>query len=1005
MNHAPAGIPHGDFTGWYALPELVGREEFIARAIAALTREGKRVVFVLGEGGIGKTRVLQTIIERLKQNPGAGAINLVNQEVDLYHTEVHTTNGLADALYQASPFLHDDALARMYEQLVQQWVTGVGYGSARLRQDHLNSFATLLATACQQRPTVLALDTAERLMYGRPSLPAYLRRQVAGAWEWLLDLLVRNPNLRLLIAGRPEAGPLCDDLARRLGSDHVARLELEPLSEEEGLAYFDAVATLAREHDDTDLQRALEALDEDRRRQAVRWAGGVPIRLALMIDYLSLGFALPDDPGQAGSWDAHFFERLQTSPYWDLIEALGRLPKGADVELLARLLGSQEEAQKQALQTQLETIRKFTFVKVRPVPGLGERYFLHDEMYRLLQQAVFKRPGDAARAGPVYETIVSYYEEREKEWRREMEALFQPVEDGKTKEVDKAQLSKLYRRQIALHTADVYYSLHQDPNNGFRRRYRYTRDAELSGNVALDYALQAELLVFIGEQNGEALAADADWEGALMMRPVVRAWVEEEYERALEEASRLRREAQEALRDKLNAAILNTWEAYALIYLSRDLDKAETMLGEAIDLAQTHCEDANSLRAWRAKAILAFAHRVRGYLYDGQERLDEAHQDYRRAAPLWREINLQIESATTLKDYAYSLGLKGEFEQAQRFVQDAMEIYRRLASIGNVGLALNALALIRMMDGDYQEAIESSRRALRLGQAIGNRRLQGLAAVALAEAMRRSVGPGTLPALSEKIRVLEEALAYAQQALEQFEHTGEQIYLIQSLIEKGCNRRNLVHICVEHPELDYPQEKVDHYIQESADDLREAAQKAQAIGHTGLQLDALVNLGWLGYFARDDELVAEATQAVRQTAAALYPHPAAEHPQVTATNRHLASQWEQMAKHYTMRGGQAFRVFKEAREKGHLGEEGLREKLKEAGRFWTYSIFFNAQKGENFDNFRRAKDFIYQRLRSLNEKELGYVISGVEEVEKEIGQNKSGMRTFMEASFLWPPSP
>ncbi len=993
MNHAPADIPHGGFTGWYALPELVGRRDYIERAIAALTRDGKRVVFLLGEGGIGKTRVLQTIIDELKQKPGAGAINLVDREVDLYQTEVHTTNGLADALYQASPFLRDDALAQMYDELVQQWVTGVGAGSAQLRRKHLDLFAKLLTTACQERPTVLALDTAERLMYGRPSLPAYLHRQVAGAWEWLLTLLTRNPNLRLLIAGRPEAGPLCDELVRRLDSDQVICLELGPLSPEEGLAYFDAVAKLAQAHQDIALQRALNALDANRRRQAVAWAEGVPIRLALMIDHLSLGFALPDNPDDAGSWGAYFFKQLQTSPYWDLIEALGRLPKGADVELLARLLDYQGEAQKQALQTQLQTVRKFTFVKVRTVPGLGERYFLHDEMYRLLQQAVFNRPGDRVRAGRIYQTVVSYYEEQEKAWRQKLEALFEPVEDGQTEKVDKATLSELYRRQIALHAADVYYSLHQDSTKGFQRRYRYTRDADLSGNVALDYALQAELLLFIGEQNGEALAADADWEGALMMRPVVRAWVEEEYERALDEASRLRQEAQEALQDDLNAAILNTWEAYALIYLSRDLDKAEVMLGEAIDRAARHCQDEDSLRAWRAKAILAFAHRVRGYLYDGQERLDEAHQDYKRAAPLWREINLQIESATTLKDYAYSLGLKGAFEQARRFVQDALEMYRRLASIGNVGLALNALALIRMMDGDYQEAIESSRRALRLGQAIGSRRLQGLAAVALAEAMRRSVGPGTLPALSEKIRVLEEALAYAQQALEQFKQTGEQIYLIQSLIEKGCNRRNLVHICVEHPVCQ--PEDINRYKQESANDLREAAQKAEAIGHTALQLDALVNLGWLGYFAQDDTLVAEATQAVRQAAAALYPDPAAEHPQVTAQNRHLGSQWEQMAKHYTMRGGQVFRAFQKTKEK---------DRLSEAGRFWTYSIFFNAQKGENFDNFRRAKNFIYQRLRSLNDEELGYVISGVKQAEIEIGQNGSGMRAFMKESFLWPPS-
>lgn len=999
MNNGTSQPAHGGYTSWYALPELVGRTDLIAQALRALQSGEKRVVFLIGVGGIGKTRVLQAIIKELQGN---SAVQAVEREVDLYHTEMHTTNGLADALYQASPFLVDDTFAGMYERLIQQWVTGLGAGSARLRREHLDLFAKILSTACQQRPVVLALDTAERLIYGLPHLPDYLQQQMAGAWAWLLDLLDRNPNLRLLIAGRPAAEPLCRELEAKLGADRVLRLDIGPLSADEGLAYFAAVEREAQRRGDANLLNRLQALGADLRRQAVQWAEGVPIRLALMIDYLAMGGALPDPTTTAQAWEAFFFERLRDSPFYDILVALGRLPKGADPELVCRVLGCTDQTSGEVARALADDIHRFTFVKVLNVPGLGERYFLHDEMYRLFREQVFNRPADAAAVERAYAVIADYYKAQQATWREQVTALFRPVEDGEQDKVDGARLSKLYRQQMALCTADVYYALRRDPGKGFRRRYRYTRDADLSGNVALDYALQAELLAFLGEQNGgrEGGILPPEFEGLLMMRPVVRAWVEEDYERALTEAANLRQQAGAALQDDLNAAILNTWEAYALIYLGRKLDEAERMLGEAIAGATRHLNAPDATRAWRAKAFLAFASRVRGYLYDGREWLDEAQKDYERAMLLWREINLQIELATTLKDLAYSLGLKGEFDRARRLVQDGLELYRKLASIGNVGLALNAQALIRLMDGDYQEAIEGSRRAWRLGKVIGNRRLQGLAGLALAEALRRSVGPGTLPSLSRKLEVLEEALGYAQEALGQMEATGERAYIIQAHIELGCNRRNLVRLCSEHPELGKTEAEIEAYKRESADWLRKAAAQAGEIGNTGLQLDALVNLGWLGYFARDEGLIAEATQAVRQAAAALYPDPQAAHPRLTDANRHLISHWEQIGKHYTMRGGMAYRAFQAAPAQGG-------HHLVEAGRLWTYAFVFNSQKSTNYDGFRRAKDFIHQRLRPLNNAELGHVARGVIDAENDLEQKGSSlMRTFLQESFLWvEPSP
>jgi hypothetical protein len=80
---------------------------------------------------------------------------------------------------------------------------------------------------------VLALDTAERLLYGEDEIQRRLglEPERTEALKWLLDILPRLRNAVVLIAGRPEPARLKDDL-EALGAQVQETRPLRPGGDE-----------------------------------------------------------------------------------------------------------------------------------------------------------------------------------------------------------------------------------------------------------------------------------------------------------------------------------------------------------------------------------------------------------------------------------------------------------------------------------------------------------------------------------------------------------------------------------------------------------------------------------------------------------------------------------------------------------------------------------------------------------------------------------------------------
>ena len=189
---------------------------------------GPQVIALTGDGGIGKTRLLNAA---LTQAASVAQVSAAGHVVDLDHVQTHTASGLAREIADVLNASNDlfpiyDRERRNFERLN---LLGQGVGVKEQRDRMLGAFVDDLRALAQTRRVVIALDTAERYVYGLNDLPITIK-QTAEAWTWLINALPQCGNVVLLIAGRPVAKTLLDDLTGR--PIHVTELTVDDFTEE-----------------------------------------------------------------------------------------------------------------------------------------------------------------------------------------------------------------------------------------------------------------------------------------------------------------------------------------------------------------------------------------------------------------------------------------------------------------------------------------------------------------------------------------------------------------------------------------------------------------------------------------------------------------------------------------------------------------------------------------------------------------------------------------------------
>lgn len=1021
------------YTGAWATPNLIGRETILQQIDAAIrSAAGPSVVALYGPGGIGKTRILRDALTR----PSAGAVYPAQRLIDLYDIRYHSSLDLAAAMYD-SLGIAEGGDFRTFEKARDEQRKVQASGDVRqiaaLTREALQAFVADLNRFSQSQRVVIALDTLERVAYGASDQrPPF---QVAPAWDWLVESLPDWGNVTLLIAGRNQIKHLFPALQRQ-PSLHLTPLEVEPFTADETNAYLDAVAQAAEDAGEQAVADTLRSLTPERRRQVYEYSGGLPILLALLADYVSIAgfgklpgiFETGTDPARARALleEQLIARMMEAGPIKDTLQILGRAPKGVDAGLLAHLLDiSPDEAHER-----LDGIQRLSFVKVR-----GERFFLHDEMYAILQRQIYSAPDDAPEAERVNTAIIQWYAQQINERHAKLDNLYAPMEQpqravGATLRIDYDRIATVQQESQQLLIDQLSYHLRLNPLEGFREYFRDTFYAVFTGNTMLDIQLQAEILAFLDERDPSGEQAHIDGlecevvQGVAAIRPVARLYAENDYDGVVREAQRLRQEHSDLLATagRTTEAALDVWEALARTGRSKEefqdsaesdrlLEAAEQIL---VPLVRSTAPDVSEARHWRAQSLLALMYHTRGFSLRARGQTRPAIEAYRRAAALWRRVDIPICLAWTLNNLGFVEVEEGNSANGLALIGEALEIRKQLGDRALTGLSHATHALALVYAGKYTEAKENAERALRLLQAVEYRLGVGLALRNLAEALRRSVRKGDDP--KDRMAVLREARRYAQEAYRLFEDIGDRLRQIESLIEEGCALRDMAGVIRDHP---MPGEDLKELVQESLAALEQAATLAQQTDNAFRHVDALVNIAYLGFYAKQWDRIVQGLERAKEAIPAGYMitergRPDAEGPDIR--NRRL---FTQLARIHMLIGDWLFAVAQDPSSSRLQALSGEYERLAAlfgagapaaitsaadaldlATRHYTLAFEYDRLYNPLDVRVQRALNTLYNEMKALSADQLAVVAHAIESVERDYRLGRSAMRDLLESRAL-----
>jgi len=990
-----------------ATAELVGREkELDIIKKAARDSPHRYIIYITGQGGIGKTKLVQHLLKALPQETDMPLL-ASSTPVDMYHVTNHTVEGFIRAIQEAlapsgkgfEGYLEARTeLHKITRREIAQW--------QKRREEMINAFINDLNQLAEKHRIVFALDTMEKLFLEEDPVAKRLGISITRSfiYEWLLqEFFPKLQNTIVILAGRPVPFTALEEGLKKI--ERFLPIQLKGLSEEGTLDYFKALDKSLKERGrrrDIFVADSIGQWETDYRRKifhCLRDEDGTvrPILLALAIDYLAIrGESFPAIGEKSLSEAIALSEeereeirnellkgveaaiREASDLTGTLITTLAWLTKGADKNLLAKIAGLKPEDKE--MEEACELLENLSFIKIRP---LDDRFFLHDEMYRLLRD-----PRGSIPDG-IFRPLEEYYKERIRHLRDDISQLY--VESA-PKLPDREKVAELTAEVQDAFIEDLHYKLRHNAVAGFVAYSLHSDEAIATMNRVLDIQLQAELLGFLAERDPthEAEKIDglcrADVLADAAVRWIRRLIAQGKHKEAREVAERLRKEAADLLEGggDLAKADLDVSEALTHIYLG-EYRKAEEMLlqGEKCLLELKVPEGQNP----RADVIRARLHNTQGYLRRVQGRHIAAAKEYQLANPLWEKLGMRAEHANTLTNLAYALAQRGCFDAARDSIEDALNFRRSLGLRSSLALTLNAWAEIEMLAGRYSEAEKHANQALDIAGEVHFRRGAGLAHITLASCYRFASEP---PCGREKRQErLKEALKDSNEALRIF---SEEVQEIERLVDahyvRGITHREFCR----KPVL--PDVNVEEHFKRAEEDLKQAMEIAQKNGLWVHYLDAAMGLAWLYYYVNRERELRKHLQELEKEINRHFPsYLITKEGLPKVQDDTLLGIFAQVARMHILKGVLAMEAFERP------GKEPPYEELRTAAQEFALAQEYDHLIASHFRGLQRAISLIYKHVKGLNAQEKKAFYEAVNEIAQEFGWKPCHLLQKLEGRF------
>ena len=747
-------------SGYILRPE----EHQILAQLEEVRADGQtRVVFLSGQGGVGKTQLIRQLSTRRLPSAAVwvGPLDLDDPEYWI------TSNLEREIVREADPDLWYFAQYREYVRNLPRYTRPhVGQETIRshlrrIKREFADGYSAFVQSS--SAPVVILLDTIEsvRGLYFVTSLA-----------QWIKTL----PGTLVVLAGRPWSGTAgdVDPLVSEFADPHLGlpttTITLRGFTAEGALSYL-------RQSD------VAHAITDEQAQKLCLLTKGHPLWMALAVDYL-LKVGLPeelrgwtleelqekvpydvDELSEEGLDVYEDFKRRLVTPYrsadfWH--EAIKRLSvvrqnvnRGLWLELMSDFQLPTDVADWDSAWRRL---LKTPWVR----PRAGQRYVtLHDSLAaELSQRVVAIHDRDGSWREGLWRTAAAYYEEvthepleRLQNELLELDSAIQQsrsANEGESEHrhnddvIDRISAIDVRKRELdLLRTARLHYLLLTDYRQGcewFLELYRVAdREHDLMFTELLCLEMQ-RVLVMNGSAN---LLSDIEYYSLTSLK----VWLEAagarvrfdvcvaiadyllESEQAPAAFALLEQMTHEERLDFGELFVLRVRKGNASMHIPGRVRDAEVHFRSALDLA-VGCSD--ELEVWERHA--AEASKELGFYYRNVGDWDNADRSYRNARNYLSHLrrrgrkseSVSEELASIHTNWAYVSALRGKYTEARNLLEAALTARRRLRHPRGVGISLSVRGEVHRYSRSFELAWESYEEAEGIFQASSDWRWLGL---------------------------------------------------------------------------------------------------------------------------------------------------------------------------------------------------------------------------------------------------------------------------------------